>query len=182
MFRAVQGRHAGFEASYRRHLLTEQRKAVLELLAGDLDPDVTLGEVVDAAKALGWAGGVGDLSLSDLADALMARSDLEPRSEPAAKEPTRRKVKVRDSGTDGARVKARGDEGQGGDFDERMSTERAAELFVPLIERLGQVTMQELENETGIGRRKLRFHIGQLVRHGYVKRHGMGRGTHYTVA
>jgi hypothetical protein len=41
-------------------------------------------------------------------------------------------------------------------------------------------TMQQLEEFTGIGRRKLRFHIGQLVRHEHLERHGMGRGTYYT--
>jgi hypothetical protein len=40
--------------------------------------------------------------------------------------------------------------------------------------------MQDLEQFTGIGRRKLRFHIGQLVRHDHLARHGMGRGTYYT--
>jgi hypothetical protein len=53
---------------------------------------------------------------------------------------------------------------------------------LPLIEKLGHATMRQLEDETGIGRRKLRFHVGQLVRHGYLTRHGMGRGTYYTVA
>ena len=42
-------------------------------------------------------------------------------------------------------------------------------------------TMQDLEEFTGVGRRKLRFHVGQLVRHEYLERHGMGRGTYYTV-
>ena len=42
--------------------------------------------------------------------------------------------------------------------------------------------MQELEEKTGMGRRKLRFHIGQLVKHERLTRHGMGRGTYYTAA
>jgi predicted HTH transcriptional regulator len=66
------------------------------------------------------------------------------------------------------------------DADDRMSLEEAAELLVPVIEELGQATMQDLEAFTGIGRRKLRFHIGQLVRHDHLQRHGMGRGTYYT--
>jgi predicted HTH transcriptional regulator len=61
-----------------------------------------------------------------------------------------------------------------------MSLQEAAKAIVPLVQALGQATMQELEASTKAGRRKLRFHIGQLVRHGYLERHGMGRGTYYT--
>jgi hypothetical protein len=68
------------------------------------------------------------------------------------------------------------------DADDRMSLEEAAELLVPVVAEFDQATMQDLEEFTGIGRRKLRFHIGQLVRHDYLERHGMGRGTYYTVA
>jgi len=67
------------------------------------------------------------------------------------------------------------------DAEERMSLDEAAELFVPIVTELRQATMQDLEENTGVGRRKLRFHVGQLVRHGYLDRHGMGRGTYYTV-
>jgi hypothetical protein len=41
--------------------------------------------------------------------------------------------------------------------------------------------MQAIEDATGMGRRKVRFHVGQLVRAGLLERHGMGRGTYYTV-
>lgn len=64
--------------------------------------------------------------------------------------------------------------------DEPMSLEEAVDLFVPLVAELGETTMQDLENLTGVGRRKLRFHVGQLVREGHLERHGMGRGTYYT--
>lgn len=66
-------------------------------------------------------------------------------------------------------------------FDERMSLDEAVAAFVPLIENLGEASMQDLEEATGLGRRKLRFHVGQLVKHEHVTRHGMGRGTFYTV-
>ena len=66
-------------------------------------------------------------------------------------------------------------------FDERMSLDEAIEAFVPLVESIGEATMADLEEATGLGRRKLRFHIGQLVKHGHLTRHGMGRGTFYTV-
>jgi predicted HTH transcriptional regulator len=62
-----------------------------------------------------------------------------------------------------------------------MSIEQAAKLLLPMVRRLKQATMQELEESTGMGRRKLRFHIGQLVKNDRLARHGMGRGTYYTI-
>lgn len=66
------------------------------------------------------------------------------------------------------------------DADEPMSLDEAAEVLVPIVSNMETATMQQLEEFTGIGRRKLRFHIGQLVRHEHLERHGMGRGTYYT--
>ena len=62
-----------------------------------------------------------------------------------------------------------------------MAMSALGKAGVPLVERYDNATMQDLEEATGVGRRKLRFHIGQLVRHEYLERHGMGRGTYYTV-
>jgi hypothetical protein len=236
-----------FEPSYRRHLATELRKAVLEILASKLDGDATVGEIVDAAAALGWGEGVGELTLGDLADALLpadgdggaaasargtakpsiedddddeeAEDDVdeddeadeddededdeddededdEPPAKPRAKAAKGRakataKTKAKPAAKAGKGraakaeppAKAKGKPAKGKptiSLDERMSLQEAAKALLPLVQGFGQATMQQLESATRAGRRKLRFHIGQLVRHGYLERHGMGRGTYYT--
>lgn len=192
---------------------------MLEALAEQLGPSVTMGDVLDAAEGLGWGDGIGDLTLADLAAALLdpttpvpapaaivaqpeedededdeddeeeapapkvtaaakkkgrARApEPEPPPPPAkAKKAGKPMMKTKTSRLKALRAKI--------DADDPMSLEEAAELLVPVIEELGQATMQDLEEFTGIGRRKLRFHIGQLVRHDHLERHGMGRGTYYT--
>jgi hypothetical protein len=301
----VQGNQVGFESSFQQHLDTEQRRAVLEAIGASINPDSTLGEILDAAEALGWSEKMGDLSLSDLAEALLApegdagaarlespgedaealasegddededdldeddldeddldedEDDLDEDEdddeqleleveEPvasrrkagktkvaakAAKEPKLAKKKVttkkgpakkalpvapakksadrqarppeKGSSKKAAKAapapspskkvakkappvveKAPAPSKKGGkrkltavDVDDRMSLDQAAEFFLPYVEDLGDATMQALEEQTGVSRRKLRFHVGQLVKHGYLERHGMGRGTYYT--
>jgi len=280
----------GFESSYRRHLAVEQRRAILEAIAETLDPEATVGDVLDAAERLGWGDQIGAFSLAEIAAAMTphdarpaleddldepaedelaedelaedeladdddaledddAASDevyadeddeeLEPedeedeytrnlrallgperlreleraeaQAEPVA-EPARTKKKGgKKKSKKAAKVQARkaapepvakgrvgkgkAEKGEDGrkraarlralrkkiDAEERMSLDEAAELFLPIVTELGQATMQDLEEFTGVGRRKLRFHVGQLVRHEYLERHGMGRGTYYTV-
>ncbi len=270
--RAVQPNLAsGFDDSFRRHLAVEQRRAVLDTIARELTPDTTLGDIVDAAQDLGWAENLGELSLADLALALLgeptasppARSpapepvaaddededeevdededdddehedevdDVEEEEAPAparrgkvAKaEPARkpssldraldridkalaargRKNRAEPRGTGKlAKTKAAAKAAKGkklakkpatplkkfpvaamqdDDDTEAMSLDQAAKLLVPLVRKLKEATMQDLEEQTHMGRRKLRFHIGQLVKHGKLRRHGMGRGTCYTV-
>jgi Mg-chelatase subunit ChlI len=221
-----------FEPSYRRHLTAELRKAVLEVLSSKLDGEATVGQIVDAANALGWSEGVGELTLGDLADALLSASgegevgaesrgvpheedededededddedededdeeeEDEDEDEEEEEEEAPKRGKAKGKATKAKpTAKAKGKatkaaapaKGKGGrtkatvSLDERMSLQEAAKAIVPLVQALGQATMQELEASTKAGRRKLRFHIGQLVRHGYLERHGMGRGTYYT--
>lgn len=269
MSRAVQGQQGGFESSFRRHLDAEQRRAVLEAIGESINPDSTLGEVVDAAAALGWSEQMGGLSLADLADALLApaggaqeQAEPEPELEaaddaeefddeaddeyededyededyedededeeeqleiqvPAAKKASKKKAAkkkatkkktaakkkvakktaakkkatkkktskkkvAKKAGKKASKKKASKKRRHSGltaaDVDDRMSLDQAADFFVPYVEDLGEATMQDLEDQTGVARRKLRFHVGQLVRHGYLERHGMGRGTYYTLA
>ena len=271
---------SGFDDSFRRHLAVEQRRAVLETIAHELTPDTTLGDIVDAAQDLGWADSLGELSLSDLAAALLGgepptstvtapavqqddeedededededdsdeleddgdedededaedeeeeeeapakRGRKSAKAEPAAaqRKPSsldraldridkalaaRRKVrpegrgKVASKATSKAASKVAAKVTKAGkklakkaaaskrapiiedeDDTDAMSLEQAAKLLVPLVRKLREATMQDLEEQTHMGRRKLRFHIGQLVKHGRLKRHGMGRGTCYTV-
>lgn len=200
-----------FQSSFERHLLQEQRRAVLQALSNSVPQDATVGELVDAARALGWSNPMGMLTLQDFADALLgAEPDAdapnqsvpgareEPSETPAAASKASKKV----SATTTAK-KAKAAAGPANptanptasptassaaldalksklDADEPMSLEEAAEALIPIVGNMKTATMQQLEEFTGIGRRKLRFHIGQLVRHGHLERHGMGRGTHYT--
>jgi DNA-binding transcriptional ArsR family regulator len=240
--RAVAGTSAVFEARIQQRLSIEQRRAVLDALRDEIDPAHTVGEVFDAAEALGWGEPLGDLSLADLAAVLLsdeeATGDAEPEPvvrvsaapEPAptakkaakktakktavkkatvkkatvkkatAKKATAKKATVKKATAKKATAKktaakkkaakkapakslpTRGKRKPEVVVDERMSLDEAIAYFVPLLRRLGEATMQDLEAATGVGRRKLRFHIGQLVREGYLERHGMGRGTNYTIA
>ena len=211
----------GFEASFRRHLALEQRRAVLDALADKIDPGTTIGQIVDIATALGWGDGVGGLSLADLADALLtgdasdaavateADDDVVEPAEPAPRgrkgkpaAPAKNARVAKGKGRARAPIepepedepapakagrtkpagKAKAPKGGKVAIDERMSLQEAADVFLPLVRQLGKATMQDIEDATSGGRRKLRFHIGQLVKHGHLERHGMGRGTYYTVA
>ncbi len=183
---------------------------MLEALSSSIPPDATVGDLVDAARALGWSDPLGELTLQDLADALLQKAANEPDTsaladdtaavedtveigpppseKPAKKKDAKKTAKAKPKSSppkamkkaskpDTARLEALKSKL---DAEEPMSLEEAAEVLVPIVAGLETATMQSLEEFTGIGRRKLRFHIGQLVRHEYLERHGMGRGTYYT--
>ncbi len=219
-----------FQTSFRRLLVPQQRRAVLEALASSMPEGATVGDVIDAARSLGWSEPMGTFTLQDLADALLPTPDVdeelldgsddldglqddaadedldpansdgfEPEPEPEPKPTPAKTAKKKKAAAKAtppaapakAAPKAKATKARKGsarlrmlraklDADERMSLDEAAEVLVPIVSELEPATMQSLEEFTGIGRRKLRFHIGQLVRHEYLERHGMGRGTYYT--
>lgn len=216
----VQRSAPGFEASYRRHLAIEQRRAFLDALARNFEATATVGEIVDAAVALGWID-IGELSLADLADAILLDAPVsapttavveeedhddddvdvdDDEDEPevaaaparggkkAAAKKTTKTIAPAKASAVAAKPAAAPKPGKPGKvakvaLDDRMSLDEAAAMLLPLVRAHGEATMQQLEQSTaGAGRRKLRFHIGQLVKNGRLERHGMGRGTFYTVA
>ncbi|MEM6991074.1 MAG: hypothetical protein AAF721_11265 [Myxococcota bacterium] len=204
----MSGDGTGFAPHYQRVLGSEQRQSVLATIRHTLPSSATLGEIVDAADILGWRHGVGELSLVDLAEALLSEprpaaenppeetaeaapvdgpatpTSKKPAAKSTAKKATTKKAKGAKSGAKSAAKSGGAKSGATPTqdaFDERMSLDEAVEAFVPLVKGIGEATMQDLEEATGLGRRKLRFHVGQLVKHGHLTRHGMGRGTFYTV-
>ena len=300
--RAVQATSHRFEDSFRRHLIPEQRRALLETIAQELSPDTTLGEVVDAVESLGWGEHMGELCLAELAGALVQNPDGDEPAEASGQDneteatdedevedeveedaededededdaedayededededpiqlllsssrssrksssrrasarktaskaasgrkkaskktakskksakkkatkkktakkktakkatkktskktskKTAKKTAKKTSKKTSKKAASKKPKGRKAKLvapidDEAMSIEQAARKLVPLVRKYKQATMQDLEEATGLGRRKLRFHVGQLVKHGKLKRHGMGRGTHYTV-
>ena len=57
-----------FERAFNKHLPAAQRRHVLATMQQTLKRETTLGEVVDAAAALGWGDAMNELTLSDLAE------------------------------------------------------------------------------------------------------------------
>lgn len=66
-----------FDQAYLRHLPIEQRKTFLRAIRDQLDPETTVGEVVDAAKSLGFAEELGEVMLLQLAKTLLGLEDEE---------------------------------------------------------------------------------------------------------
>lgn len=206
----MSGDGTGFTPQFRQILGAEQRRSVLTAIGDELTPSTTIGEIVDAASTLGWHDGVGQLRLIDLAEVLLREAPAHAANETTAPAPkaddddddvddapaaqtskktnkkTSKKAAASKPAATKKTTKAAAKAGKGKvpskeAFDERMSLDEAIAAFVPLVESIGEATMADLEEATGLGRRKLRFHIGQLVKHGHLTRHGMGRGTFYTV-
>lgn len=60
-----------------------------------------------------------------------------------------------------------------------MTLADAVSRLVPVILDLGCPGMREIEKATGLAERTARWHVGQLVKHGYLERVGFGRGARY---
>ncbi len=294
--RAV-SRTSHYNDYFRSNLPREQRRAVLEVLAEELGPETTMGEVIDAAYDIGWGEALGELNLADFAEVLLrgalapavaevetpepevqsavsdevdevaapvqeaaveaptlaesagwgrvdddeeddlenlgvldeledAEAFVEPvaapvtvwRTKKVTKKKTKKKLAKKKAAKKLAKKKAAKKVSSKkatkkvaktvakkkstkkaakkkaakrsakkasmriGTEEEALSLDQAVQLLVPIVRHLKEATMQALEERTGMGRRKLRFHIGQLVKHGHLTRHGMGRGTCYTVS
>ena len=61
-----------FETAFMKHLPAAQRRHVLATMQQTLRRDTTLGEIVDAAADLDWGDAMNELTLADLAKALLS--------------------------------------------------------------------------------------------------------------
>ena len=162
----------GFGESFQRHLPEQERKAILAALATEFPTGATLGEIVDAAQALGSRRCLDDLRLLDLAESLLTEDDLLQAKDAQAEEASGSKRRKKVEGTKRTRAK-RGAV--------KLSTDDVESTLIPLIQSLGQASMQMIEEETGQKRQYLRGPINELVEQGRLLRVGKGRGTCYTV-
>lgn len=64
-----------FDQAYLTHLPIEQRKNVLRAIRDQLDPETTVGDVVDAAESLGFSEELGEVMLLQLAKTLLGIED-----------------------------------------------------------------------------------------------------------
>lgn len=62
---------------------------------------------------------------------------------------------------------------------EPMTLADAVSRLLPIILALGRPGMRDIERATGLPERTARWHVGQLVKHGYLERASMGRGARY---
>lgn len=64
----------------------------------------------------------------------------------------------------------------------KMSLEQAIERLLPIIAAMDRPGMRAIEAATGLKERTARFHVGQLVKHAHLVRHGFGRSACYSAA
>ncbi len=183
MVRPMNG-STGYAASFQRHFVAQLPKVLLETLGAEADDDWTVGEILEAAEAVGAADALTSRTMEELALALVDTAAPAPAPVSNDRQPARKRTSVHSKarqlarGADPRAATATATEGA----TERLSLESAADLILPIVRERGQAAMLDIEAATGMGRRKVRFHVGRLVKHGLLVRHGMGRGTYYTVA
>ncbi len=188
MVRPMNG-STGYAASFQRHFAAQLPKVLLETLGAEADDDWTVGEILEAAEAVGVADALTSRTMEELALAFVDTA-APAASAPAPVSNDRQPARKRPSVHSKARKLARGADPRAATATatategatERLSLEAAADLILPIVRERGQAAMLDIEAATGMGRRKVRFHVGRLVKHGLLVRHGMGRGTYYTAA
>ncbi|RMG99734.1 MAG: transcriptional regulator [Deltaproteobacteria bacterium] len=172
MVRGMNG-SAGYAASFQRHFAAQLPKTILETIATEAEDDWSMEQIFEAAEAVGAMDALATTTLEEIARALLGVQAPAPQR-PARAESVHARARATPKGVDPRRGRA--------SSGERLSPEAAAELIVPIVAERGKATMLEIEEATKMGRRKVRFHVGRLVKAGRLVRHGMGRGTYYTVA
>ncbi len=154
-----------------------ERLSALETLKGLRSPDsVSLGALVEYLSSRGLWAQFAKITLGDLRDAFAA-----PPAEAEANGRRRKRRILEDELEDAYAQKAEKDtKAKAAPEDGGMDTEEFARMVMPFVEGNGDVTLDDIEDYSRLGRKVLRYHLSALVKDGRLERIGVGRHAVYS--